>query len=176
MFSLRFSEFSCRITHNFTTISRLHVETRLLMSKWKWDESRCRHNEDESQFSPGCPACSRKDSVIHSRRYASRTRRGSTHQNQTFSSVELNLVTADLSDLNSGWNPESYNLHILAAGPPCLMRALRLLLCVSAALDWPGPTLRSSLHPTWGSPTSSTSCWRCTTGRASRWRSSGPPT
>lgn len=45
----------------------------------------------------------------------------------------------------------------------------------AAGWAWPAPTLRSSRRPTCANPTSSTSSWPCTTGRASPWRSSAPP-
>lgn len=45
----------------------------------------------------------------------------------------------------------------------------------TVAWAWQEHILKSSPPPTSGSPTSSTSCWPCTTGRGSPWRWSAQP-
>lgn len=45
----------------------------------------------------------------------------------------------------------------------------------AVAWAWREHILRSSLPPTSGNPTSSTSCWPCMTGRGSPWRWSAQP-
>ncbi len=49
-------------------------------------------------------------------------------------------------------------------------------IIIFSALAWDGHTLKNSLRVIWGNPTSSTSCWPCTTSMASRWRLSAQPT
>lgn len=61
---------------------------------------------------------------------------------------------------------------------PTVLMSINIYVCVCvrvAAVEWvwPGLTLRSSRRPICANPTSSTSCWLCTTGRGSPWRSRG---